>query len=58
MCSGVSFENLNLRTMVRLIFSEMRFGLTIAEYPKITLFFSRRASLCLTALSVIVYPKS
>jgi hypothetical protein len=48
---------LNLRRIVRFIFSESKVGFRRREYPSITLDFSNFVNLWRTVLSVIVYPK-
>src|SRR6476619_126844 len=48
---------LNLRRIVRFIFSESNVGFSRREYPSITLDFSNFFNLWRTVLSVIVYPK-
>ena len=48
---------LNLRRIVRFIFSESNVGFRRREYPSITLDFSNFVNLWRTVLSVIVYPK-
>jgi hypothetical protein len=48
---------LNLRRIVRFIFSDSKVGFRRREYPSITLDFSNFANLWRTVLSVILYPK-
>ena len=49
---------LNLRRIVRFIFSECKVGFKRREYPSITLDFSNFVNRWRTVLSVIVYPRS